>query len=717
MKECVSINRKIERSNCNAFTLIELLAIIVILAVISVITVPIILNVIDSAKEKAAIDSSIEFKNSIYNGFMSELMLNSIDTLPSGVFAIDENGRLVDQDGFILSINISGTVPSEGWVALEKGQVVEYSLRFGDYVVTKHQDTEPIAVKNADIAENADAMNVLAIANQDIRITNVSISNVSGGAYETYKNKFNRDSMFIYATLPANSLISYEIEITNKSVINYDIAKIEKKYNSNSDVDINISLNVGDTISGNSAKKFTITLTNNTDSEITEVLAYEYAFKEKYKESLLNGSYPIYSNGLVPIVIESDGTVRRADIYSEWYSYADKRWANAVVLFDDVNYNAGDIIPESNIESYFVWIPKYSYKLFDMGNYTSYKSNSSSYTEKSFPIEIMFGTSDTVDSSSECATPLVSGTSDNCNVGKYMTHPAFITLGSNGFWIGKFETGYLGASNVSASSSNSYNSSKVVIKPDVYSWHNISVTNAYKNSFNYMRDLDSHLVKNTEWGAAAYLSNSIYGVCSNGSCNEVRFNNNSDLKTGYGSLTSPTCGWSDDTNMSCRAYGKTSQYTSGWLSESGKLSSSTGNITGVYDMSGGLWEHVAGFVLDSSNSTPIISSIPFSSDKYYDGYAYTSTSYKFDIRILGDATGEMGPFFYTKYVNSSNTAVSRTISNWNYDYSYFMSSSRYCIVRGGDFISGSDSGPFAFHTSAGSANNYWGFRIALTLYD
>ena len=38
------------------FTLIELLAIIVILAIIAVITVPIILGIIDNAKNKAAVE-------------------------------------------------------------------------------------------------------------------------------------------------------------------------------------------------------------------------------------------------------------------------------------------------------------------------------------------------------------------------------------------------------------------------------------------------------------------------------------------------------------------------------------------------------------------------------------------------------------------------------------------------------------------------------------
>ena len=51
--------------NKNAFTLIELLAIVVILAIIAVITVPIILNVIDNAKKGSIKDSVYGYKDSI----------------------------------------------------------------------------------------------------------------------------------------------------------------------------------------------------------------------------------------------------------------------------------------------------------------------------------------------------------------------------------------------------------------------------------------------------------------------------------------------------------------------------------------------------------------------------------------------------------------------------------------------------------------------------
>ena len=64
---------------------------------------------------------------------------------------------------------------------------------------------------------------------------------------------------------------------------------------------------------------------------------------------------PLLEGSLIPVTIESDGTVKKADIGSEWYSYEKKNWANAVILFDESkDYLAGEVIPESEIESYFV---------------------------------------------------------------------------------------------------------------------------------------------------------------------------------------------------------------------------------------------------------------------------------------------------------------------------------------------------------------------------
>ena len=144
--------------NKKGFTLIELLAIIVILAIIAVITVPIILNIIENSKKGAAIDSAYAYKEAIYKGFLTDLTQDNNKELPNGIYVIDSTGKLINSNGVVLNTNVSGNVPEENsWVELEKGQVVAYSLKMDDYVVTKYKDTDAEAIKNGEIAENAEA--------------------------------------------------------------------------------------------------------------------------------------------------------------------------------------------------------------------------------------------------------------------------------------------------------------------------------------------------------------------------------------------------------------------------------------------------------------------------------------------------------------------------------------------------------------------------------
>ena len=455
-----------------------------------------------------------------------------------------------------------------------------------------------------------------------------------------------------------------------------------------------------------------------------------------HQESILNGAYPRLKNNLIPITIENDGTVKKADTSTEWYSYEEKRWANAVILKDETKtYNNGEIIPEEEIESYFVWIPKYSYKLWDLGNYTDFTEIDESRVHS---IEIRFGTTNTSDSvEGECTTPKVSGESGNCEVGDYMTHPAFLAFNTTGIWVGKFETGYDGATSSVEAENNIIDVSKVIVKPNVYSWRNIQIANAFTVSYNYQRELDSHMMKNTEWGAVAYLSHSIYGI--NG---EIRINNNSQYKTGYAATTENGSGSTTNVAM--------------WNTPTGYLASTTGNITGVYDMSGGAHEYVMGVQVDNnglplsgihniynsgfngtlgcptcdttgdnlvsgvdSSITSITNGINLPSSKYYDSYKVNSNGNKKN-RILGDATGEMGPFGTIQTTGPTEQCgetgiCNRLISSWYGDSSWFVLSSDPWFSRGGNYSYGSGAGAFYFNYNGGHAYSHISFRLVLCL--
>ena len=420
-----------------------------------------------------------------------------------------------------------------------------------------------------------------------------------------------------------------------------------------------------------------------------------------YKEEILNGTEPKLEDPLIAVTIENDGTVKKADTTTKWYSYEEKKWANAVILKDESkSYNNGEVIPEEEIESYFVWIPKYSYKLWDLGNYSSPTTIDAS---KVHSIEIRFGTTNTTDSvEGECTTPGVSGESGNCEVGDYMTHPAFLAFNTNGIWVGKFETGYDGATVKTEAEKNTIEVDKIIVKPNVYSWRSIQVANAFTVSYNYQRELESHMMKNTEWGAVAYLSHSNYGI--NG---EIRINNNSNYLTGDAATTENGSG--STTNVAR------------WNTTVGYLASTTGNITGIYDMSGGASEYVMGVMKDKNGNlmsgnisthnsgfngtlydgSSITDGMDFPESQYYDVYN-NGDIFNYAGRILGDGIGEIGPFYSLE-------------SSWYSDSAYFVSSGYPWFSRGDSYGNGSEAGAFSFNSYSGPAISYNSFRLVLSI--
>ena len=441
-------------------------------------------------------------------------------------------------------------------------------------------------------------------------------------------------------------------------------------------------------------------------------------FASKYSESELNGTDPELKDGLIPVIIEDNGEVKKADESGEWYKYSDKRWANAVILNDETKtYNNGEVIPEENIESYFVWIPRFKYQIFNDGKYEGLTQVENRVQE----IKVKFE-SNTVEESK--------GT----GVGSWLTHPAFTSFDVNGMWVGKFETGYKGSADTTTTVSNTIEPEKVQIKPNVNSWRGIQVANAFYSSYDYKRDYNSHMMKNTEWGAVAYLQHSKYGSMSS-----VRINNNSDYVTGYAGVVEPTCGYTGD-NRECNKHGTEASITQPWNTSVGYLASTTGNITGVYDMSGGVMEYVmtAMFNLngdfytgrsisfhsgfnglfscpecegDTSGLTSLTTGLPFPSDeRYYDRYSSVLNNYQYSMRILGDATGEMGPFATTAY-----GAQQRPIGSWYSNDSDFLLNTWPWLRRGGCIYMGLISNIFGFNHELGRINTDTGFRIVLSI--
>ena len=237
----------------------------------------------------------------------------------------------------------------------------------------------------------------------------------------------------------------------------------------------------------------------------------------------------------------------------------------------------------------------------------------------------------------------------------------------------------------------------------------------FKNSYDYNRNLDSHMMKNTEWGSVAYLQHSIYGSQAS-----VRINNNEAFITGYASTIEPTTGPTSSSTSTNRhestSLGKDGTYTVNYLNSKSSVASTTGNKSGIYDMVGGAWEYVAGYTTGAStvggNSgiTSIYQDFFTNSTytKYWDKYTST-TNAQYNNRILGDATGEMGPFGNEK----DPDGVTRPKSSWYGDFAFFANSSDPWFLRGGHWYGGTGSGAFAFGHSSGTTDTYNSFRVVL----
>ena len=444
-------------------------------------------------------------------------------------------------------------------------------------------------------------------------------------------------------------------------------------------------------------------------------------------------NYPDLIDGLIPVVYnETTKKWVKADTESStstygWYDYANKKWANAVLVTDTnrstyQNATAGTEINDLDILAFYVWIPRYKYKVWNKDKVVG----TDSYDAQNMGVGIEFesGTASTGEitctnysfaaPSSTAGSPNETCTGENGN--KY-THPAF-TFGDNevkGFWIGKFE---LSSETPTASYGGGSSTTLTArILPNVNSWRNNKVSNfstviqnmqTTNNIYGLGADksnTDSHMLTNMEWGAVAYLTHSAFGRCYGTDCTEVTINNCSSYVTGIGADTVSASSSSTTCTTDANKYN----------GSKGVLASTTGNVYGVYDMSGGSWEYVMGnesSTADSYTFSPSTSGFAsswynnYSNQKYVNTYANGSTyrdQTAYNRARLGDATGEV--------VLSTGGS-----GGWYGDYANFPNSGLSWFGCGGSYGSSSNAGVFGFYRYGGDAGSYYSARAALLWY-
>ena len=437
-----------------------------------------------------------------------------------------------------------------------------------------------------------------------------------------------------------------------------------------------------------------------TDSD-TMNQSFSLSLNGNCTDSKIGPNAPVLDGGLVPIVFDtSDGTVIKtvSSTDSSWYSYNNKEWANAVLVKESgtqtrayYKANPGVAVNESDILAYYVWIPRYSYKIWETGN--SSKGNEQT-------IEVQFESTDTI--------------STGTTVDSYITHPAFWWDNDSdgvrepgeelsGIWVGKFET--------------TGTADSPTILPDATSLGNQNVSTQFATAqklggttYGVSSNSDSHMMRNSEWGAVAYLSHSKYGV------NREVYINNSSLH--YTGRSGGNVGGSTPINEIYTDQSATTQYNSyGYYTWDGyllnyntntksstrdlsKVASTTGNITGIYDMSGGVYEYVMGYYSGASTTWGAslssndagFSRAPDS--KYYDDYTTTNS-----------LTACNGGVCYGHGLSETHA--------WYGDVAYFVSANFPWFSRGGYCGDGNNAGVFVFNGSLGYASTY-GFRSVVS---
>ena len=473
---------------------------------------------------------------------------------------------------------------------------------------------------------------------------------------------------------------------------------------------------------------------------------YSGGTTEDTKKLLADGSWnsgknvnsPKLMEGMTGVYWDASGNEVEVTVDNQdnWYDYTNKKWANAITK--DSN---------GKTTGYWVWIPRYEYKIT-----TPYTNTASTITVKFIP-----QTQTTVDSNYTYIHPSFrngSKTASEISSGAIPFGNGEWDAEIPGFWVAKYPAGFQAntitnnngtlSTNISNSSDtivysnanyHDYNSSYAtnaisqslsskpkmsypVFKPLTYAYNNISTGDIHtlakeiKNGSSFYglnaSKTDSHQMKNSEWGAVAYLTQSSCGR----SGTEVNMNNyytstSSPYRTAVTGVYANSTGTSSTTTLG-KAYNETTIGVKG---------SSTGNISGVYDLNGCVWEYTAGYISNSYTSTYGSSYASTSSNT--NGYQTLSTKYATVYpwnssesnannynRYLGLKSGTYG---YGDAILETSSTGSSSSGSWNADYSYFPYSSSPFFIRGGVYGYSSGAGVFAF--THGDGGPYFSHRF------
>ena len=438
---------------------------------------------------------------------------------------------------------------------------------------------------------------------------------------------------------------------------------------------------------------------------------------------------PELMEGMTGVYWDDSGNeikVTNSNIYN-WYNYDQQKWANA----------------KTKDGSYWVWIPRYAYQI-ESGCYTR--------TAGKISIKFLQGKTNKDSDGNEISTQYPSVL--NGKMSNFVVHPSFTNGKTNyyrngewdseitGYWVAKYIAGFqectqtiesdgtisepvIDTNNIKYSdknytkapgSTNKLNAisqtldklplmSYPVFKPLTYVYNCITIGDIYTLSQEIAQasnfyglnstKTDSHQMKNSEWGAVAYLTQSEYGRDGE----EITINSKK--------LSDP-----DSKHL---------LGVSGYANSNANdvSASTTNNKSGIFDLSGCAFEYTSAYISNGDSnikyygssfaninasttgyrtlSTKYATVYPYDSNKT--GAAYNnvkSTTYGFGDAILETSFRNYGPY------------------SWYQDDSYFPYLTTPFFVRGGSLAYSYRSGAFAFDYDLGSSDSAKSFRTVLT---
>ena len=604
-----------------------------------------------------------------------------------------EDYRLLSEDYLKKNLGLDGSY--EFLVNIKTRDVVLLSGL--EYEGNMYYTTKDFNIYNTESADVTGIKFDLEQGNEkEIIISNVKLidSNSNESNISKFKVQYKMNDAEYFSDVTAN-LTKYTEEKENEDGIKNEITKYKFKVDEVGEYTVQIS-----TIDNKNTiyKDITLTAKVPTDTQIANADAstaitttygrIDVIWLDRYNKVISTPNAPKLGDMTKVTWTETtDGWTEDTTAKSTWYNYTagtgnddnlSSMWANA----------------KDSKGSYFVWIPRYAYRItyYSDDNYTTptgYYDGYGMWNADSRDVKYK------LDSGIETV---------KYNENKYIVHPAFETNLDNGgwdselagFWMAKYEMSRNGATD--SNEGSGYNTTFLSV-PNVQSARTITIGNMYNVAKSYDTLKESHLIKNSEWGAVAYLTQSQYG--RNG--HEIDINNSTSYITGNGG----------GSTSASRTSGAPNPYNT----TIGAKASTTGNVYGVYDMSGGAWEYVAAFNNTDTNNYEssfgsTFASTSGTSDKYATKYYNETTSSDGNARIytygkIGDATKEVNKGGAYDLSNTSR------YNNWFGDYSSLCYAGFSFVKRGGHCNYGAYAGVFCSRSYSGDSSSDGSFRAVL----